>query len=62
MKFTLNRQGQVVSSRLIQSSGFPVLDDEAQALIQRVNPLPSFPKELQISTLELTVPIQFTMR
>ncbi|MDR0620351.1 MAG: energy transducer TonB [Deltaproteobacteria bacterium] len=62
MSFTLNRQGQVIASRLVRSSGFPVLDDEARALIQRVNPLPSFPKELTISTLELTVPIQFTMR
>jgi hypothetical protein len=31
-------------------------------LIQRVNPLPAFPKELQLSSLELTVPIQFSLR
>jgi protein TonB len=62
ISFTLNRQGQVVAARLVKSSGFPILDDEAQALIQRVNPLPAFPKELEINTLELTVPIQFALR
>jgi protein TonB len=58
----LNRQGQVIAARLVQSSGFPVLDDEAKALIQRVNPLPPFPKALDRNSLELTVPIQFTLR
>jgi protein TonB len=62
MRFTLNRQGQVTSARLVSSSGSPALDDEAQALIQRVNPLPTFPKELTQNTLTLTVPIQFKIR
>jgi protein TonB len=62
MAFTLNREGRVVSARLISSSGHPILDDEAQALIQRVNPLPPFPKELNQNTLDITVPIQFALR
>jgi protein TonB len=61
--FILNRQGQVVGgARLVESSGSPILDDEAQALIQRAKPLPAFPKELELDTLELSVPIMFTLR
>jgi protein TonB len=62
MRFTLNRQGEVVSARMVGSSGFQILDDEAQALIRRVNPLPRFPKELEGNTLDFTVPIQFALR
>jgi protein TonB len=62
VSFTLNRQGEVVSFRMIGSSGHAILDDEAAALIRRVNPLPAFPKELTMSTLELTLPIQFTLQ
>ena len=62
VSFTLNRQGQVVSFRMVNSSGHPILDDEAAALIRRVSPMPAFPKELTISTLELTVPIKFALR
>jgi protein TonB len=62
VSFTLNRQGQVVAFKMLNSSGHAVLDDEAEALIRRVNPLPAFPKELTITTLELTLPIQFALR
>lgn len=62
MHFTLNRQGQVVGSKMVSSSGHPILDDEAQALIYRVNPLPAFPKQLTLNVLDITVPIQFALR
>ncbi|MDR2443284.1 MAG: energy transducer TonB [Deltaproteobacteria bacterium] len=62
VSFTLNRQGQVVNFKMVGSSGHTILDDEAAALIRRVNPLPNFPKELDLNILELTVPIQFALR
>jgi protein TonB len=62
MSFVINRQGEVISSVIADSSDFPILDDEAVALIRRVNPLPAFPKEIDLNVLKLTVPIQFIIR
>ncbi|MDR0549281.1 MAG: energy transducer TonB [Deltaproteobacteria bacterium] len=60
--FTVNREGQVTLARLTKSSGHPILDDEAEGLLRRVNPLPPFPKELEAKTLSLTVPISFSFK
>ncbi|MDR1165216.1 MAG: TonB family protein [Deltaproteobacteria bacterium] len=62
IRFTLNRQGEVVSASVVKSSGQPILDDEVEALLRRVNPFPKFPDELPDSTLTLTAPIQFALR
>ncbi|MDR1656616.1 MAG: energy transducer TonB [Deltaproteobacteria bacterium] len=63
VSFTINRQGQVVAFKMLGSSGHAILDEEAAALIRRINPLPAFPSELQsLNTLELTVPIKFALR
>src|SRR5262252_8926775 len=35
VEFTLDRSGQILSSRVAQSSGSPILDEEAVALIRR---------------------------
>jgi protein TonB len=59
MNFTVNRQGEVISSRMVKSSGQPILDQEAIALVKRCSPFPPMPNELPQSTLNLTVPINF---
>jgi protein TonB len=60
--FTINKSGQVVNSHIVNSSGYPVLDDEAMALLRRVNPLPSIPDEVRANVVTLTAPLQFRMR
>ncbi|MBM3584110.1 MAG: energy transducer TonB [Alphaproteobacteria bacterium] len=41
VEFSLDPAGHVIASRLVRSSGFEVLDQEALALIDRASPLPT---------------------
>ncbi|MDR0548694.1 MAG: TonB family protein [Deltaproteobacteria bacterium] len=47
VRFTLNREGRVVGSQITQSSCQVILDDEVMGLVNRVNPFPTFPKEME---------------
>ena len=62
IRFVMDRNGKVVSSRLERSSGFPALDEEAVALPKRAQPLPKPPADVTGDTIELVVPVQFFMR
>ncbi len=62
LNFTVTRNGRVTGSRLARSSGFSSLDQETMALIQRAQPLPSFPPEMREASVNFTVPFSFTMR
>lgn len=57
--FTISRSGQVLSARLIGSSGDPVLDQEAAALPRRASPVPAPPPGVGGASITLTVPIHF---
>jgi protein TonB len=59
LEFTLDRSGKIVSERIVQSSGSPLLDDEALAMVRRAAPLPSPPEQVPSAALSLTVPINF---
>jgi TonB family protein len=59
--FTLDRQGRVLESRVLQSSGSAALDAEALALLQRAQPFPTPPAELGGERVRLTVPIRFDL-
>ena len=58
LHFVMDAQGKVVSFEIAKSSGRPVLDNEALALIQRAQ-LPPLPAGYPTSTLDAVVPIQF---
>jgi TonB family protein len=60
--FTIDRQGKVVSSKIVKSSGSAVLDAEALDLIKRAVPLPPPPAEIADSDLSFVVPIRFAAR
>lgn len=60
--FSIDRQGNVLSSRVVKSSGSAVLDAEALDLIKRATPLPPPPAEIADSQLSFVVPIRFTVR
>lgn len=62
IRFTMNREGQVLASALERGSGHEALDAEALALVVRAQPLPTFPEELAGDTLEIVVPIEFRLR
>jgi TonB family protein len=59
--FSLDRQGRVLESRVVRSSGSRVLDAEALELLRRAQPFPPPPKELKGDHVDLTVPIRFNL-
>jgi protein TonB len=62
VRFTVNRNGEVVSSQIVKGSGFSILDDEGLGLLKRVNPFPPIPKEIENNTLTITAPLQFKIK
>jgi periplasmic protein TonB len=60
--FSIDRQGRVLNSRVVRSSGTSALDDEALALLRRAEPFPPPPPELPGARVDLTVPIRFNLR
>lgn len=60
--FTITRSGRVVSKRIIQSSGYALLDQEVQAMLERASPLPRIPSSLDRSSLTITLPVAFALR
>lgn len=53
------REGRVLSARLIGSSGDPVLDAEGQSMLRRASPVPAPPEGYGGGSISLTVPIKF---
>jgi protein TonB len=62
IRFVIDREGKVLSSRIERSSGFRPLDDEAASLPRRAQPLPKPPAEVKGDNIELVVPVEFFMR
>jgi protein TonB len=61
LHFVMDADGKVLSFEIAKSSGRPLLDAEALALIQRAQPLPSLPADFPTRTLDAVVPIQFNL-
>ena len=57
-EFTMAEDGAVLSHRILESSGFPLLDEEIEALFERASPLPAPPAG---ADLTYTVPIVFAL-
>jgi periplasmic protein TonB len=60
--FVLNSEGHVVSSRVVKSSGSPILDQETLDLIERAQPYPLPPAGAGGQDLFLEVPITYALR
>jgi protein TonB len=61
LHFVMDADGKVQSAEISKSSGRPVLDAEALALIGRAQPLPALPAEFPTRTLDAVVPIEFSL-
>jgi protein TonB len=59
--FAIGRDGRVIDSRIIRSSGHPTLDQEAIATLQRAQPFPRPPVDLSGERFEFTVPVKFNV-
>jgi periplasmic protein TonB len=59
LSFSIDRDGRVLSSRIVHSSGSDALDEEALALVRRAAPLPPPPAGLPDARLSFVVPIRY---
>ena len=61
LHFVMDAGGRVLWADIAKSSGRPVLDAEALALIQRAQPLPPLPADFPSRTLDAVVPVEFSL-
>lgn len=61
LHFVMDANGHVTASDIQKSSGRPVLDNEALAMIQRAQPLPALPADFPARTLNAVVSIEFSL-
>ena len=59
LSFSMDRQGHVLNSQIIKSSGSAILDAEALSLLTRAAPLPPPPAAVPDSDLTFVLPIRF---
>lgn len=62
INFTVLLDGASRDIRIIRTSGSTILDDEAIATIERANPFPPIPKEINSSSVQMEVSIVFTLK
>ncbi len=61
VSFTIDRNGQLLSSAIKKSSGFPQLDQAALATLTRAAPFPPIPDFIGKDTLSIAVPIDYSL-
>ncbi len=59
MRFSMSREGHVMSTAMVQGSGYADLDTEARAWIERADPMPTPPGQ---GTVEIVLPLHFSLR
>jgi protein TonB len=62
LAFTLDRNGKVLASRIVRTSGFSALDQETIDTVRRAQPFPPPPPNMPGETFDFTVPIRFNIR
>lgn len=62
VNFVLNDVGHILSSRIVKSSGDPVFDDAALAMLQRSDPVPPPPLLVASAGLSFTMPVIFHVK
>jgi protein TonB len=59
VEFAIDRTGRVLSSRIVKSSGYAMLDQDALALIRRASPFPSPPASVSDDLLTIVLPVRY---
>jgi periplasmic protein TonB len=59
VRFTVDRKGRLLSYELVQSTGSPMLDAEAIAMVRRAAPFPPPPQQQGHERLTFILPIAF---
>jgi periplasmic protein TonB len=60
--FTIDREGHLLRSSIVQSSGSAALDQETLAMLARAQPMPRPPDQLRDGELTFEVPVRFNTR
>jgi protein TonB len=60
--FSIDHEGHVLSSRIVQSTGSSSLDQETLAMLTRADPMPKPPDGTPDSALSFVVPVRFFIR
>jgi periplasmic protein TonB len=60
--FTINHEGRLLHSSIVQSSGSAVLDHETLAMLERAQPMPSPPGPLIDGEMTFVIPVRFSIR
>ena len=61
LAFTIDRQGHLLSSRIVQSAGSAILDAAALAMLGHAEPFPAPPLGIADELLSITVPIRYSV-
>lgn len=61
VRFSMDRQGNLISNEITQTSGSVLLDRGALTMLGRAQPLPPPPAEVSGQILEVEVPVQFSL-
>ena len=61
VEFTILKNGEVTNLS-VSSSGYRLLDREAQKIVLKYSPLPPIPDSLGKSSIDLRVPINFNLQ
>jgi len=62
VRFTVGRNGTVSNVMIKKSSGHALLDQATLDLMQRVAPLPKFPKSMTRDSVTLSLPIDYSLK
>jgi periplasmic protein TonB len=62
VRMVLGRHGNLVSWRIVSSSGQTVFDRETEALLERASPFPPLPSAVSGETVGFIVPVRYSLR
>lgn len=61
VRFSIDRQGRVLSASINRSSGSTVLDAAALEVLQRASPVPAMPASMGRDRLTISLPIEYAL-
>ncbi len=61
LRFSINRRGEILDSRILKGSGFPALDQAALGILARAAPLPGIPADMDRDELTISVPVEYSL-